>query len=59
MMLAPMTLPTERSDCFLMIAVIVVISSGREVPIATIVIAIIFSGTPSSVAKAVPLSTKN
>ena len=57
--LAPRILPTDSDDCFLTIAVTVVTSSGREVPIATIVIAIIFSGTPSYVAKAVPLSTKN
>ena len=32
MMFAPMTLPTDKSDFFLAIAVIVVTSSGRDVP---------------------------
>ncbi len=32
MMFAPRILPTESEDCFLMMAVTVVTSSGREVP---------------------------
>ena len=46
MMFAPMMLPAERLDCFLMMEVTVVTSSGREVPTATSVTAMMLSGTP-------------
>ena len=36
-MFAPRMLPTDRADCFLTMAVTVVTSSGRDVPIATMV----------------------
>ena len=45
-MFAPMMFPIESDGSFLMIAEIVVTSSGRLVPIATRVTAIILSGTP-------------
>ena len=55
---APIILPTPRSPCFLVIEVIVVISSGKLVPIATIVIAIIPSLTPIAEASSFAFSTK-
>ena len=58
-MFAPMILPTERELCFLAIAVTVVTSSGKEVPMATMVSETMRSGTPRmSDAMIVPLSTK-
>ena len=49
-MLLPMTLPTMRSVSPRLAAVIVVTSSGKEVPNATIVRAIMRSDTPMAVA---------
>ena len=57
-MFAPIIFPTERLDSFFLIAVIVVTSSGSDVPIATIVTAITLSGTPRAVAIAEPPSIK-
>ena len=51
-----MILPTDSEDCFLRIAVMVVTSSGSDVPIAIIVAAITESGTPIMTASAEPLS---
>ena len=45
-MFAPMMLPTERDACFLTMAVMVVTSSGSEVPMATMVMPMMFSGMP-------------
>ena len=53
-MFAPMILPMDIEDSFLRIAVSVVISSGRLVPIATIVTPIIAEGTPSKSASSLP-----
>ncbi len=47
----PMTLPSASSELFLREAIIEVMSSGREVPIATMVIAITASLTPQARAK--------
>ena len=58
-MLAPMIFPMDKLDSFLRIAVSVVTSSGREVPTATSVTAIIRSSTPNAVAIALPPSTRN
>ena len=55
-MFAPMMLPTDRDDCFLRMAVMVVTSSGSEVPMAIMVAPMMASGTPSICASAVPLS---
>ena len=55
--LAPIILPADNADCFLTIAVIVVTSSGSEVPTATIVTPIILSETLSHLAISLPLST--
>ena len=59
MMLAPMMLPTESEDSFLRMAVRVVTSSGREVPMAIIVAAMMESGTPIIFASAEPLSIRS
>ncbi len=56
MIFAPMILPTDSEDCFFRIAVMVVTSSGSEVPIAIMVAAITESGTPIMTASAEPLS---
>ena len=58
MMFAPRMLPTDIEDCFLTIAVIAVTSSGSDVPMATMVTAMMRSETPSSCASTVPLSTR-
>ena len=50
-------LPTDIDDCFLTMAVMAVTSSGSEVPMATIVTAMMRSDTPSIWARTVPLST--
>ena len=55
--LAPIMLPIESSDCFFAIAVIVVTSSGSDVPTAIIVTPIIASETPRPLAMIVPSST--
>ena len=57
MMLAPTTLPTDMDACFLTMDVMAVTSSGRDVPRATIVTAMIASDTPSILAISVPLLT--
>ena len=57
MIFAPRMLPTDIDDCFLTMAVMAVTSSGSEVPMATIVTAMMRSDTPSSWARTVPLST--
>ena len=54
---APRMLPTDRADCFLMMAVTVVTSSGRDVPMATMVTPMIRSETPARRARALALST--
>ena len=54
MTFAPMILPTDIEASFLRMAVRVVISSGREVPMATMVTPIIAAGTPSSAASLLP-----
>lgn len=54
---APIMLPTDILDSFLIIADKVVTSSGNEVPSATSVTAIMRSGTPNNVARLLPLST--
>lgn len=46
MIFAPRILPMDREDCFLTIAVMVVTSSGREVPTATSVTPMIRSEMP-------------
>ena len=53
-----MIFPTEREDCFLIIAVTVVTSSGSEVPTATIVAEITASDTPLTVAISVAELTR-
>ena len=58
MILAPMIFPTDREDCFLEMAVIVVTSSGSDVPTATSVTPMTLSGIPASTASALPLSTR-
>ena len=58
MMFAPIILPIDKSDCFFMIAVTVVTSSGKEVPTAIIVTPIIASETPIRCAMIVPSSTR-
>ena len=55
--LAPMILPKDNDDCFLLIAVIVVTSSGSDVPIAISVRDIILSDIPTASASKLPLST--
>ena len=57
MILAPMIFPTPSDDCFLITAVMVVTSSGRDVPIAMIVTEITLSLMPKDVAIMLPLST--
>ena len=57
MMLAPMILPTDRPDSFLTMEVMVVTSSGREVPTAMRVTAMRRSGTPRRAAISLPLLT--
>ena len=58
-MFAPIMLPIDRELCFLAMAVTVVTSSGREVPIATAVRLIILRSTMKILsAIRVPLSTK-
>lgn len=52
-------LPTESEDSFLRMAVRVVTSSGRDVPMAIIVAAMMESGTPIICASAEPLSMSN
>ena len=59
MMLAPRMLPTERAACFLTIAVMVVTSSGREVPTAMMVTPMTRSETPANRANSLPLSTRS
>ena len=54
MTLAPMILPTDMEASFLAMAVRVVTSSGREVPMATMVTPIMAEGTPSSRASSLP-----
>ena len=49
-MLLPMMLPTRSSVSFFLAALIVVMSSGREVPRATMVRAMIRSDTPTDLA---------
>lgn len=49
-MLLPIILPTKRSDLFCFAAVIVVTSSGRDVPMATIVSEIMRSERPMALA---------
>ena len=56
---APITFPTDIDDCFLMTAVIAVTSSGRDVPIATIVTPMIASETPHEAAMSLPLFTRS
>ena len=51
-----MMLPTESEDSFLRMAVRVVTNSGRDVPMAIIVAAMMESGTPIICASAEPLS---
>ena len=55
-MFAPMILPTESEACFLRMEMMVVTSSGSEVPMAIIVAAITASGTPMRRASSEPLS---
>lgn len=57
--LAPMTLPTDIDDCFLMIDAIAVTNSGSEVPIATMVTPMMASDTPQEVAILLPLLTRS
>ena len=52
-------LPIDRLLCFLAMAVIVVTSSGREVPMAIIVSPITLSDTPNAFAISVPDSTRS
>ena len=59
MTFAPITFPTDTDDCFLMIAVIAVTNSGRDVPIATIVTPIMASETPHDDAILLPLFTRS
>ena len=47
----------EREDCFLIIAVMVVTSSGKEVPMATSVTPMIRSEIPMYLASSLPLLT--
>lgn len=56
---APIIFPTDKEDCFLAIAVMVVVSSGNEVPTATIVTEIIVSEMLRRCANSVAPSTKN
>ena len=56
MMFAPTILPIDILDSFFRIAVRVVMSSGRLVPMATMVTPIIAEGTPSSRAISLPYS---
>ena len=56
-MLLPMIFPTPISAWPFLIAIIDVISSGSDVPIAITVNPIIFSDNPNSVAKTTALST--
>ena len=55
---APIIFPTERDICFFDIAVSVVMSSGRDVPIARIVMEMILSEMPIAEARKVALSTR-
>lgn len=48
--LLPIILPTKRSDLFCLAAVMVVTSSGRDVPIATIVSEMMRSERPMALA---------
>ncbi len=57
MILAPKILPTEREDCFFTMAVMVVMSSGREVPTATMVTPMTRSEMPMNRASSLPLLT--
>ena len=57
MIFAPRILPMEREDCFLIIAVMVVTSSGKEVPMATSVTPMIRSEIPMYLASSLPLLT--
>ena len=50
-MLLPIILPTPMSVCPFLIAIIEVISSGKEVPIAMTVIPIILSDRPNDCAR--------
>lgn len=59
MILAPRMLPTDREPCFLRMEATVVISSGREVPMAMTVTLMIPSGTPKRAARALPWSTRS
>ena len=59
MRLAPIMFPTDRDDCFLTMAVTVVTSSGREVPIATMVAEMTAWETPLTTASSVAESTRN
>ena len=59
MTLAPMTLPTDMDDCFLMRDVTAVTSSGREVPMATMVTPMMASDTPQDAAMRLPLLTSS
>ena len=54
MTLAPMILPTDMEASFLAMAVRVVTSSGREVPMATMVTPMMLEGTPSCSASSLP-----
>ena len=58
MIFAPMMFPTPRDDCFFITAVMVVTSSGSEVPIAMMVTEITLSLIPSEAAIILPLSTR-
>ena len=54
MTLAPIMLPTDMEASFLAMAVRVVTSSGKEVPMATMVTPMMLAGTPSSSASSLP-----
>ena len=54
MTLAPMMFPTDMEASFLAMAVRVVTSSGREVPMATMVTPMMLAGTPISRASSLP-----
>ena len=55
---APIIFPTDSEDCFFITALIVVTSSGSEVPTATIVAEITASETPLAAAISVAESTR-
>ena len=59
MIFAPMMLPAESEPCFFAMAVSVVTSSGRDVPMAMMVTEMTRSETPHMEASAEPLSTRS